>query len=286
MSTVAFLGTGTMGAPMARRLLDAGLAVRVWNRTPERARSLAEHGAEALTEPADAVQGAELIVTMLSDATSVLDTAASALSTARAGSIWIQASTIGIQGTERCGELAERFGVRLVDAPVLGTREPAERGELVVLASGPEDARPQCESVFAAIGQRTLWLGEAGGGTRCKLMVNSWVLGVVGVLAETIALGESLGIDPDRFFEAVDGGALDLPYARLKGRAMIERSFSDPAFRLSLARKDAELVLAGADAVGLEVPVLAAVAARLHRSERAGHGEEDFAATFLATEVP
>jgi 3-hydroxyisobutyrate dehydrogenase len=284
--TVAFLGTGTMGAPMARRLLDAGFSVRAWNRTAERAQPLAEHGAEVLGEPEEAVRGAGLVVTMLSDAATVLDTAAAALPAAGGETIWIQCSTIGIQGAERCGELAERFAVRFVDAPVLGTREPAQRGELVVLASGPGDAEQACRPVFEAIGQRTLWLGEAGAGTRCKLMVNSWVLGVVGVLAETIALGESLGIDPERFFDAVAGGALDLPYARLKGRAMIERAFSDPAFRLALARKDAELVLAAADGAGLEAPVLAAVAARLHRAERAGHGEEDFAATFLATPLP
>lgn len=285
MSTVAFLGTGTMGAPMARRLLEAGIAVRAWNRTLERAHPLAEHGAQVAAEPAEALEGAQLLVTMLSDAATVLDTAAAALPAAREDTIWIQASTVGLQGTNRCSELAKRFGVRFVDAPVLGTREPAERGELVVMASGPEDARKACEPVFEAIGHRTLWLGEAGAGTRGKLMVNSWVLGVVGVLAETVALGESLGIDPKYFFQAVDGGALDLPYARLKGRSMIERSFSDPAFRLTLAAKDAELVLAAADEAGLEVPVLAAVASRLHRSERAGHGEEDFAATLLATEA-
>ena len=274
-----------MGEPMARRLLGAGMSVRAWNRSAERARPLAEEGAQVFDDPAQAVAGAQLVVTMLADASSVLDTAAAALTGAAPQAIWIQASTIGIQGTDRCAELAARSGVTLVDAPVLGTREPAQRGELVVLASGPEEAREACTPVFEAIGQRTLWLGEAGAGTRAKLMVNSWVLGVVGVLSETIALGEALGIDPDVFFQAVSGGALDLPYARLKGRAMIERSFSDPAFRLALAGKDADLVLAAADSAALEVPVMAAVAQRLHRSERAGHGDEDFAAVLLASEA-
>jgi 3-hydroxyisobutyrate dehydrogenase len=283
MITVAMLGAGTMGAPMARRMLAHGLQVRVWNRTAQRAQALADDGARVCREPQQASAGAELLVTMLADAAAVVDTAAAALGALAPGAIWVQTSTVGIEGTERCAELASRHGVSFIDAPVLGTREPAERGELVVLASGPEEARPRCEPVFAAIGKRTLWLGEAGAGTRCKLAVNSWVVGVVGVLAETIALAESLGVDPERFFDAVGGGPLDLPYARLKGQMMIDRAFEDSQFRLALARKDAELVLAAADASGLEVPIMSAVAARLHRAERAGHGGLDMAATFLAT---
>jgi len=100
------------------------------------------------------------------------------------------------------------------------------------------------------------------------------------VLAETIALAEALGIDPQDFFEAVEGGPLDLPYARIKGKAMIERSFEDPAFRLALARKDAELILEAAGRQELELPIMQAVTDRLRRAERAGHGEEDMAATY------
>jgi 3-hydroxyisobutyrate dehydrogenase len=283
VSRVAFLGTGTMGEPMAARLLERGLDVRVWNRTIERARPLGARGAELARDPQEAVAGCELIVTMLSDAAVVLDIAALVLPFADPGSIWLQMSTIGIEGTQRCAELAREAGVELFDTPVLGTREPAERGELVVLASGPEALRERCDPVFEAIGQRTIWLGDAGAGTRAKIVVNSWVVGVVGVLAETLSLAEALGIEPERFFDAVAGGALDLPYARLKGRAMIERCFEDPAFRLALALKDTELVLAAAANADIDVPVMGAVAERMRRAEHAGHGEEDMAATFLAT---
>lgn len=283
MSTVAFLGTGTMGAPMAERLLDAGFEVRAYNRTQARAAALGQRGAVVCSEPKEAVRGAELVVTMLSDSAAVLDTAADALQTAGEETIWLQMSTIGIEGIERCAQLAARHGVTLVDSPVLGTREPAQRGELVILAGGPESAAERCRPVFDAVGQRTMWLGEVGTGTRCKLVVNSWVIGVVGVLAETISLSEALGIDPQRFFEAVAGGALDLPYARLKGEAMIRRSFADPAFALALAAKDGDLVLAAASTAGLEVPVMEAIAERLHRAQRAGHGDLDMAATLLAT---
>jgi 3-hydroxyisobutyrate dehydrogenase len=272
-----------MGFAMARNLARTGLEVLAWNRTTEKAEPLAAEGATVVGEPSAAVSGADLLVTMLSDADAVLDAAAPALRALPGPAIWIQTSTIGIEGTDRCLAVARDADVTFVDAPVLGTREPAEKAQLVVLASGPAKARTRCEPVFDAIGKRTLWLGEAGAGTKAKIVVNSWIVGVVGVLAETIALAQALQLDPGLFFEAVEGGTLDLPYARIKGQAMIERQFGDPAFRLSLSRKDAELVLAASGGAGLELPVMRAVTERLVRVERGGHGDEDMAATYWAS---
>jgi 3-hydroxyisobutyrate dehydrogenase len=283
MTTVALLGTGTMGLPMARTLLHAGFVVRAWNRSPERARPLAGDGAEVFDDPHAAADGAEMLVTMLSDADAVLDVATRTLDALPANAIWIQMSTIGIEGTDRCRELAERAGVAFVDAPVLGTRQPAEQGQLVILASGPDDVRERCRPLFDAVGSRAMWVGKAGAGNRCKVVVNSWVIGVVGVLAETISLAQALGVDPQRFFDAVEGGGLDLPYARLKGTAMIERNFDDAAFRLALARKDGDLVLAAAAEAGIELPVMQAITDRMHRAEQDGHGDEDMAATYWVT---
>jgi 3-hydroxyisobutyrate dehydrogenase len=269
-----------MGLPMARNLLEAGVRVRAWNRSAERTQSLADNGAEVAEDPREAAEGAEFLITMLSDAAAVLDTAAAALDGAAENVVWIQMSTIGIEGTDRCIELAARHGVTFVDAPVLGTRQPAEEGKLVILASGPERARDRVQPVFEPLSVRTLWLGEAGGGTRCKVVVNNWIVGVVGVLAETISLAEGLGVDPNRFFDAIEGGALDLPYARLKGAMMMDQSFDDASFRLALARKDAELVLAAAEQGGIELSIAEAVAARMQRAEQDGHGDEDMAATY------
>jgi 3-hydroxyisobutyrate dehydrogenase len=283
MTTVAFLGTGTMGLPMAHNLLSAGFQIRAWNRSREKAEPLRDAGAEVFDEPAEAARGADLIVTMVSDAVAVLDTAAAALDAVDDGPTWLQMSTIGLEGTDRCAEIAEHAGVALVDAPVLGTREPAQKGELIVLASGPDTQRDRCQPVFDAVGKRTLWLGEAGAGTRLKVVVNSWIVGVVGVLAETIALAQALDVDPQRFFDAVEGGPLDLPYARLKGTAMIERAFDDPAFRLALARKDADLVLAAASEHGLDLPIMEAVAQRMRAAAHDGHGDEDMSATYWAS---
>ncbi len=283
MTEIAFLGTGVMGLPMARNLLAAGFDVHAWNRTPDRARPLEDDGAEVFEDPGAAADGCPLMVTMLSDADSVVAVAEAALSATDPPEVWIQMSTIGIAGSERCAELADDRDVTYVDAPVLGTRAPAEEGKLVILGSGPEEARPAADPVFDAVGARVLWQGEAGAGTAAKVVINNWVVGIVAVLAETVTLAEGLGVDPQVFFDAIDGGPLDLGYAQLKGAAMMKHAFDDVSFRLALARKDAELVLEAAARAGLELPVVEGALARLRSAEADGHGEEDMAATYWAS---
>ena len=174
--TVGWLGTRVMGAPMARNVAREGVAVRAWNRTPERARPLEQDGVTVVERAEDAVGGADVAVTMLSDADATLAVAETILPALSPDAIWLQAGTIGIEAIDRCAELAQRLGVALVDAPVLGTAKPAQDGTLVVLASGPDDAVERCSPIFRAIGQRTVRLGPAGQGTRLKLAVNVWVL--------------------------------------------------------------------------------------------------------------
>jgi 3-hydroxyisobutyrate dehydrogenase len=280
--TVAFLGAGgTMGRGMASNIAAAGIAVRAWDRSREKAEPLAEKGAEVVDTLRQALDGATILVTMLPDADAVLEVAGEALAGAPEGLIWLQMSTIGVDGTERCAELAQRHGTTLVDAPVQGTKQPAEQGELVVLASGPEQARPRVQPVFDAVGKKTVWVGETGEGTRLKMVTNSWLVTVVEGLAETLALAEGAGLDPHAFLEALSGGPLDMPYMEMKAKAMIERSF-EPSFRLALAAKDARLANELAERLGLDLPALRAIAARLAAGAEQ-HGEEDVAATFLTS---
>jgi 3-hydroxyisobutyrate dehydrogenase len=283
--TIAVLGAGgTMGRPMTRNLARIGFIVRAWNRSPEKAESLAEDRVELCATPAEAAEGATTIITMLSDADAVLEVMQGdegALAGAAEGAVWLQMSTIGIEGTQRCAELAELLGLRFVDAPVLGTKQPAEQGELVILASGPEDLHERLAPIFDVVGKRTMWVGDAGNGTRLKIAVNTWILSVVEGAAETLALAEGLGLDPSLVLEAVAGGPLDLPYLQKKGRAMIERSF-EPAFRLALAAKDAALVEDAAAAAGLDLPLVGAIRARLDEGA-SEHGDKDMAATFLTS---
>jgi 3-hydroxyisobutyrate dehydrogenase len=288
--TVAVLGAGgTMGFAMARNIARAGLKVRVWNRSRDKAEPLARDGAVVADTPAEAAQDATIVLTMLADADAVfsaMDGEDGALPVMASQedldhAVWLQMSTIGEEATHRCIGLANRYGVGLVDAPVLGTREPAEQGKLVILESGPEQARPRVQPVFDAIGHRTIRAGEAGAGTRLKLVANSWVLAVVEAGAETIALAEGLGLDPSLFFQAIEGGALDLPYLRMKGQAIAKRDFT-PSFRLTLAAKDADLVSQAAQRHGMDLPLLDLIARRL-REGTAEHGEKDFSATYLTS---
>ena len=282
-TSVAVLGTGIMGAAMARNLLKAGIEVRAWNRSREKAEPLEEDGATVADSPAEAAQGADFLLTMLADADTVAEVVDDGvLSALSDGGVWLQMSTVGIEGTGRLGELAAGSGVAFVDAPVLGTKAPAEGGQLIVLASGPEEVRERSEAVFEPMASKVAWLGEAGAGSRLKLVVNNWIVGLLGVLAETLSLAEATGVDPRRFLETIEGGPLGLPYAQMKGNMMIEERFP-ASFFLKLARKDAALVLDAAKANGLEMSVTEAVIARFDDAISSGHGDEDMATVYEAT---
>jgi 3-hydroxyisobutyrate dehydrogenase-like beta-hydroxyacid dehydrogenase len=196
--------------------------VRAWNRTREKAEPLTEHGTAVSDSIEEAAEGANALVTLLADGDAVLDAVAIALGASLdEDAIWIQMSTIGESGTDRCLELARKHGCAFVDAPVLGTKQPAEERKLVVMASGPAELRDRVAQIFDAIAQRTMWVGEAGAGSRLKVATNSWILAIVEGAAETLALAEGLGLDPQLVLDAVDGGPLDLPYLQMKGQAII-----------------------------------------------------------------
>jgi 3-hydroxyisobutyrate dehydrogenase len=284
-NAIAVLGTGIMGAAMARNLLTAGFEVRAWNRSREKAEPLADDGATVADSAAEAAEGAGFVLTMLADADAVAEAAGGnygALSVLPDDGVWLQMSTVGLEGQEKLAGIAYEHGVYYVDAPVLGTKEPAEQGQLIVLASGPEEVRERCEPVFDAVGSKTLWLGTAGAGSRLKLVTNNWIVGLLGALAETISFAEALGVDPNQFLEVIEGGPLGVPYAKMKGQMMIEEEFPT-SFSTNLARKDANLVLQAAEANGLRLPLTEAAAEHFDEAINAGHGEEDMAAIYQAT---
>ena len=284
--TVAVLGAGgIMGFAMARNLAREGYAIRAWNRSREKAEPLREDGAEILDTPEQAAEGADVILTMVADADTVLavmEGDGGVLSAAGIGdAIWLQMSTIGIEGTERCATLAGERGIAFLDAPVLGTKAPAEQGNLVVLASGPDALRERAQPIFDVVGARTMWIGEAGAASRLKLAINAWILTVLEGTAETLAFAEGLGLDPQLVLDAVKDGPLDLGYLQMKGKAMMAREF-EPSFRLRLAAKDAGLVEDAIDRHGLDLPMVSAIRRRLDEGVPE-HGEKDMSATYLTS---
>ncbi|MBE2320481.1 NAD(P)-dependent oxidoreductase [Solirubrobacter sp. CPCC 204708] len=260
---IAVLGTGIMGAPMARNLASAGHEVRAWNRTAAKAEGL---GASVAGTPREAVEGAEVVITMLADGPTVAAVMDDV--TLPDGVVWWQASTIGV-------EWPAKFAPH-VDGPVMGTRKPAEDGKLTVLASGP--GRERLGEVFAPVSAKVIDLGdEIGAGQRMKLVGNAWVLGLVEALAETIALAEQLDVDPRAFLSMIEGGLMDTPYARLKGEPMIAREFP-PSFPLVLAAKDAGLISDAAP----DLPLPRLIRQQMLKVVEAGYGDEDLSATIRA----
>jgi 3-hydroxyisobutyrate dehydrogenase len=263
---------------MAHSLLRAGFRVGVWNRTPEPAAQLASEGATAHELPDAAVRHADVVITMVSDAGAVHDVAfeQGMLAAMRPGAVWAQMATIGVAATEQLAArvATERPDVSYVDAPVSGTRAPAEHGQLLILASGPEAARPVLEPVFAALGQRTKWLRDIGDGSRLKLVMNTWLVTLVEGAAEVIALADSLGVARQDVLDFLAEGNLASPVAHVKAQKMLAGDDS-PEFSLQWALKDIVLALA---ATSRPLPVIAAVRDRWTSLVNSGLGDRDVAA--------
>jgi 3-hydroxyisobutyrate dehydrogenase len=253
---IAFVGIGTMGHGMAESALRAGLPTTVWDRHPERTRDLAERGAETAATAAEAVRQAGIVVTMVPDAAAVISVARDQgmLAALPPAAIWVQMSTIGLAGINDVMAMAasERPDVVLLDAPVSGSKDPAELGQLIIFASGPDEMRPRVAPLFDALGQRTVWVGATGTGTRLKLVNNTWLALGAEAVADSVALGLRLGLDIDTVAAALGGGPLVSPWQAAKLQRIANEEFS-AQFALSLALKDVRLALQAAGQGGLTV---------------------------------
>ena len=279
----AVLGTGIMGSAMARNLVAASLRTTVWDRSTSATAALSEAGALAAASPDEAVADARVVITMLPTAdvvNSVIFDGGVATAFAE-GAVWAQMGTIGVTATtqiaERLGEL--RPDVMFVDAPVSGSKGPAEAGQLLILASGPAAAQAIVGPAFSAIGRKTVWLGAAGQGSRMKLVVNAYMSILIEGVAEALELADRLGIDPADLADAIEGGPLDAPIADAKLHKM-ERGDFAPEFPLEWALKDVDLAIDVAG--GTQLPLLAALSRQWRAAVEAGHGREDVSAARLA----
>jgi 3-hydroxyisobutyrate dehydrogenase len=284
MTKVTVLGTGLMGSGIAQSTARAGLETTVWNRTKDKALRLRDAGIAVADDPRSAVRGADVVVTMLFDADAVESVMRQALEVMPRQAVWAQCATVGLDAAERLGRLAEEYGIGYVDAPVLGTRAPAEKGELTVLAGGHTALRDRVAPVFDAIGSRTIWVGETpDSGHRLKLAANAWVLSVTGATAQSVGLAERFGIDPRLFLETIGGGPLDCGYAQIKGEAMIRHDFT-PSFSLDGAVKDTALIHQAAADAGADGSLISALHDCFESAARGGGdaADEDMAAVIRA----
>jgi 3-hydroxyisobutyrate dehydrogenase len=281
-TSVAVLGTGIIGAAVARNLSKAGFAVRAWNRTPAKAEALTGAGVQTVASVAEAVEGVQVVITALTDGAAVLEAIRSAAPAA--GTIWVQLSTVGDAVDELVAYADERRLV-FVDAPVQGTRQPAEQGQLIVLAAGTAEARETVQPLFDTIGKRTLWVGDdgrSGAASRLKLVLNTWVIALTHGVGEALALAEGLGVDPKHFVDVVTGGPMDNGYFQAKSAAILKNDYTT-AFSVDNAEKDSRLVLEAAARAGVRMDVVEAGRVRFARASEAGHGDEDMAAGYFAS---
>jgi 3-hydroxyisobutyrate dehydrogenase len=281
-ATIAVLGTGTMGSVFARRLLGAGMRVRAWDVSYSAAARLANAGAEVAFTPEDAVRDADVVLTMVPTIASLEETMPRTLPAMRRDSTWLQMSTIGVDGTARAIALAQqlRADVVFVDAPVSGSKAPAEQGKLLILASGPAAALDALAPVFGALGQKTMRWERAGSGSRMKMVLNTWLAILGEGIAETAALAQSLGVSLDDLSKCLASTALGAPWALTK-LGKIEDDAFDPDFALALATKDLHLALDAADGAKRTLPLAKAIGMQWDDALRAGYGNRDVAGAYL-----
>ncbi len=283
---VAVLGTGILGAAMARSLAREGHTVRVWNRTPDKARAAEQSEPGPITAAGsviEAVEGADAVLTVLFDTDSVLAVADDLAAALRPDAVWLQVSTVGPDGVRRIAEAVPSVAGRLLDAPVLGTRQPAEEGKLVALVSGPAEARRRAQPVLDAIGSRVVEVSEdLGPASALKLVCNSWVATVNAGTAQALAFASALDVDPALFLEAVKGGPVDAPYVQLKGGLMLEEKWDTPSFAVDGVLKDVGLMLETAEGTTLSPDLLRTLLGYYERTSSEGLGEADMAAVRAA----
>jgi 3-hydroxyisobutyrate dehydrogenase len=278
---VTIVGAGALGAAMAARLGETGHEVRLWNRTPERARAAAgpsDH-VTAVESFSEAVAGASVVVTVLRDGDAVTSVMTDGIGHLDEGAVWVQASTIGPESAGALAELAARHGVAFLDAPVSGSTTPARQGKLVWLVAGDKDVLGRAEGVLNDLGSSVMLVGSGVEGSSLKLVVNAWMATATVAMSDSLGLCDGLGISHEMFAEALKAGPLAMPYALVKLQLMDDRAF-EPGFAVQLALKDVDLA---DQAVGL-TPLFRTVRERLQATVTVGHGDQDLAAVDVTRE--
>jgi 3-hydroxyisobutyrate dehydrogenase-like beta-hydroxyacid dehydrogenase len=285
MTRVAFLGLGSMGAPMARRILAAGFPLTVWNRSPERGRAFAEAGATLATSPRDAAAAADVVCTMLSDPAAleaVAEGPSGLVAGLSPGRIWLDFSTVTPAASRHAAARAREKGADFCDVPVAGSVKPATDGTLKLLAGGDPLVLAKVKPVLDAVSKETLRFGGVGQGSAMKL-VNNLMYGVtVAAFGEALALAKSLGLPPEETRTWLLSIPSVSPY--LKAKMDFLAAGGEPAaFQLALMEKDLRLMVeAGGGAAAARV--VDAARGDYERARAAGYGEKDFAhvLTFLS----
>ncbi len=279
MKRIAFLGLGIMGAPMARRLLDHGLHVTVWNRNAARAAPLVDAGARLAESPAQAASNAEAVIAMLSDvdaSRTVWLGPAGALAAMQRGTLAIDSSTLTVEWMRELGAAAAARGIGFLDAPVTGSKKQAEEGALNFLVGGAAQDVERARSLFSAMGRGQVHVGPAGSGAMLKL-INNFMCGVqVASLAEAIAMAERSGIDAKLAGDVLAAGSPGSPLVKMVVPRMVARDYT-PNFLVPLMVKDLTYVIDTFRNAGIELADARAARGRSQAAADAGYEHQDIA---------
>ena len=279
LPVVAVLGLGAMGHAFASNLLKKGFTVHGWNRSPEKGQDLLSDGLMLHAAPQQAVRTAEVILSVLTDGDATLELIRKIAPACQEGAVFCQMGTIGVEENRKIIELLETIcpSVNFLDAPVSGTKKPAENAQILVMASGNRERCAAAETVFSAIARRTQWFGEAGHSQKMKLVLNAWLVTMMEGIAESALLARKLGFTPSEFWQSLDGGPLAAPY--IKGKLdMIEENDFTPQMQLSHALKDVNLALDAAE--DTDLPVLSKIADCWDEAVKAGYAGQDLASVY------
>lgn len=280
--TVAVLGLGAMGHAFAANLLKKGFETHVWNRTASRAEDLVKGGAIQGKTVRETVAGVDVVITMLTDGKTtqaVFEGDEGLLAGLKQGAVIAQMGTLGVEATEALIALVkqQRPDAVFIDAPVSGTKTPAENAQIVVLASGDRAAAANVEPVFAAISKGVKWLGEAGRASKMKLVVNAWLISMMEGIAESAHLADELGFSPDDLWDVLEGGPLAAPY--IKGKMeMFKSGDYTPQMQLTWALKDINLALKAGE--NRQLPVMKRISETWQNAVDAGYGEQDLSVVY------
>ncbi|KAA8550488.1 hypothetical protein F0562_002172 [Nyssa sinensis] len=288
MEEVGFLGLGIMGKAMSMNLVRHGFKVTVWNRTLSRCDELVEHGASVAESPAAVVKKCKYTIAMLSDpfaARSVVFDKDGILGEICSGKGYIDMSTVDTDTSSKISEAITSKGGYFLEAPVSGSKKPAEDGQLVILAAGEKALYEEAVPAFNVMGKKSFFLGQVGNGAKMKLVVNMIMGSMMTAFSEGLVLADRGGLNPQTLLDVLDLGAIANPMFKLKGPTMIQNSYS-PAFPLKHQQKDMRLALALGDENAVSMPVAAAANEAFKKARSMGLGDLDFSAVYEIVKVP
>ncbi|XP_010498138.1 PREDICTED: glyoxylate/succinic semialdehyde reductase 2, chloroplastic-like [Camelina sativa] len=282
--SIGFLGMGIMGSPMAQNLITAGCDVTVWNRTQSKCDPLVGLGAKYKSTPEEVTATCDLTFAMLADPESAIDVACGkngAVFGISSGKGYVDVSTVDAASSMLISKQIKDTGALFLEAPVSGSKKPAEDGQLIFLTAGDKLLYEKASHFFDIMGKSRFYLGEVGNGAAMKLVVNMIMGSMMASFAEGILLSQKVGLDPNVLVEVVSQGAINAPMYSLKGPSMI-KSVYPTAFPLKHQQKDMRLALGLAESVSQSTPIAAAANELYKVAKSYGLSDEDFSAVIEA----